>query len=133
MSAPTNRTAYKPYYERLDQALETKNGIRIRCDDEGEAKQLQIRLHTARKYDRDLNRLSRDPSDPAFGTSDYDPLVVSVKEGVDCWWVYINNPIALAYVEEIPDEPDESSRVHSNEVAEQPTVRVSNLRRPVRP
>ena len=102
MPTPTNRGAYGPYYEVLDRALESRNGIRVEFDSQGEAYQYRIRLHSARKQDSKLNRDARDRDDPYYGRSDYDSLIVCIREGDGKWWVYIEHTATLNNIEEIP-------------------------------
>jgi hypothetical protein len=101
MTTPTSRAAYEPYYEVLDRALESGAGIRIECADQGAAYQFRIRLHSARQIDRELNRESRQPTDPNYGISDYDKLVVRVRADGDKWWVYIQPTAISNHIEEL--------------------------------
>jgi len=89
MPVPTNRGTYGPYYEVLDRALDSQSGIRIECADKGSAFQYRVRIHAARTLDRELNKSSREPDDPSFGRSDYDNLIVRVRNNSGRWWVYI--------------------------------------------
>lgn len=101
MTTPTARSAYKVYYDILDRAIDSEAGIRIGFADQGEANQYRVRLHTARSLDRELNRITREPSDPDFGVSDYDNLVVRVRREDGKWWVYIKQNLPPAQVEEL--------------------------------
>lgn len=104
MTTPTSRAAYEPYYEVLDRALDSKAGIRIECETQGDAFQFRIRCHAARQIDRELNRESREPGDPNYSASDYDKLVVRVRQDRDKWWVYINHTTISNRIEELSGE-----------------------------
>jgi len=105
MVTPTSRIAYRPYYEILDRALDSKVGIRVPkegFEERGDAMQLRVRLHKARTYDRQLNRESRDPVDPFFGISDYDGLIVLVRLEAGRWYVHVkHNSLGGHEVEEL--------------------------------
>lgn len=104
MTTPTSRGAYGPYFDALDKALEEKTGIRIKCQTQGDANQYRVRLHTARTLDRQLNRESREISDPYYGTSDYDKLIVRVRPNGDgTWWVYIQRNAIVGEIEVLPE------------------------------
>ena len=101
MTTPTSRAAYKAEYDLLDKALESTTGVRIEFESQGDARHLQVRLHKARSYDRDLNRESRSPDDPLYGVSDFDCLTVRIREDEGKWWVYIERYATGFRVEEI--------------------------------
>jgi hypothetical protein len=102
MPLPNNRGAFKPFYDVLDRALESSQGIRIECTTIGDAYQYRNRLNWARKLDQELNRESRKPGDPKYGASDYDQLIVTVKVEEEKCWVYVKHNRIDNYIEEIP-------------------------------
>jgi hypothetical protein len=102
--APNNsRAAYKTYYDLLDRALDSSNGIRFSVLDEGEGHQFQVMLNKARANDRELNRVSRSSDDPQYGISDYDILVTLLRCEEDGWWVYVRKRV-IGRVEELPND-----------------------------
>jgi len=101
MNAPITRSAYKAYYDVLDQAMDSPNGIRVRVGSRGDAMHFRVRLHKARQLDRDLNCLSRAPDDPEYGISDYDALIVLVRHEDGEWWVHIKRNIIEHEIEEL--------------------------------
>lgn len=121
MSAPTNRAAYGSYFDLLDRALDTEAGIRIECSSQGEAYQYRVKLHSARKIDRKLNRESRSPDDPFFGTSDYDKLIVRTQTIDGRWWIYIE-PVAIPNnIEELPVCKSDATATSSTIGPKEPT------------
>ncbi len=104
MPTPSSRSAYKVYYDVLDRALDSSAGIRIEVPSKGEAYQYRVRLHTARSLDRRLNRQSRRSDDPQYGMSDYDNLVVRVRDEAGKWWVYVEHSKVPSTIEELAAE-----------------------------
>jgi hypothetical protein len=102
MTTPTKRSAYLPYYEVLDRALDSTTGLRIECNEMGEAYQYRVRLNRARTLDQNLNRMSRPPDDPKYGISDYDNLIFQIREEDGKWWVYVRHNRIDNHIEEIP-------------------------------
>lgn len=92
MTAPTTRLSYGDSYDALDRAKDDPKGIRIRFKDYAEASTFRSRLHYARQVDRRDNLQIYDESDPLFGRSVYDTLVVRIREDTEgAWWVYIEH------------------------------------------
>lgn len=92
MTAPTTRLSYGDAYDALDRAKDDAKGIRLRFDDYSAAATFRSRVHYARAVDRRDNAQIYDESDPLFGRSAYDPLVVRIKQDSEgLWWVYIEH------------------------------------------
>lgn len=90
MSAPTTRMAYTDCYDIYDQALEHPHGIRMRLVDYDKANHLRMRLHQARKIDREDNARQYEPGQPLYGSSVYDALQIRIRTDTDnCTWLYI--------------------------------------------
>lgn len=133
MPTPISKAAYKVYYDVLDRALDSPNGIRIEVGDKGAAFQYRVRLHAARAHDRELNRESREPHDPEYGISDYDNLVVRLRSEGDKWWVYVEHDTLPKNIEELNnEEADSEPHLHSDPLASGP-VPVHNLRGDMQP
>ena len=126
MTTPTSRAAYKVYYDALDRAIDSPAGIRVGANNEGEAYQYRVRLHSARSLDRELNRQGREPSDPQYGISDYDNLIVRVREEEGEWWVYIERAAVPGVIEELGNGKDKPY-THSPDEAKR-NVPLHNLR-----
>jgi hypothetical protein len=80
----TITTEYPDCLAIFAKAEENRFGIRIKCVDYGTAMQLRTRMHRARAKARDESHFT-----------DYDHLIVRVKEDDDSWWVYVEKLDAL--------------------------------------
>lgn len=90
MSASTSHASYEDCFQTFDEAMAQANGIRIEVPSESEGMQLFTRLHFSRQMDRDNNKRIYALTDPMYGVSAYDPLIVRKPRFVDeKWWVYI--------------------------------------------
>lgn len=128
MPTPTSRTAYRVYYEVLDRALDSPAGIRVEVSSSGEAYQYRVKLNSARSLDRELNREGRESSDPNYGISDYDHLIVRIRPADGKWWVYIEPSAVPSNIEELSNES------HPHGADETPReVHVRDLRGGVQP
>ena len=92
MTAPTTRLSYGAEFDAFERARDDAKGIRLRCDDHSAAQTLRSRLHNARKVDRVDNTHICEPTDPLYGRSVYDPLIVRIRQDTEgCYWVYIEH------------------------------------------
>lgn len=92
MTAPTTRLSYGDAYEALDLAKDDAKGIRLKQKDYAAACTFRSRIHYARQIDRRDNLEIYEPSDPLYGRSVYDTLVVRIKQDTEeAWWVYIEH------------------------------------------
>lgn len=90
MSLPTSHLAYADCFEVLDAALEDTYGVRFPVDDQDKATHLRMRIHMARKIDRERNaELYPDPGHPLHGRSQYDKIVVRIKEDGNRLYIYL--------------------------------------------
>ncbi len=93
MPLNTSRLAYEDCYELLNRAMAAPNGIRAACgvgdDGIGVAYYLRTRLHYARTLARRESMQIYEETDPEYGISPYDHLVIKIKDGDGQWWVYI--------------------------------------------
>lgn len=100
MPIPNTRSSYPDCFDLLQQALDAPHGIRKmmgRADDyvaAGAARQLRLRIHKARLLERRANMEIFPETDPRYGSSDYDGLVVRIKQVDYKIWVYIE-PLAV--------------------------------------
>ena len=89
-------------YELLDRALESEDGIRVATEKQSEARELQTRLCKARLVSRQRSTQIYDRSDPAYGISQYDVLVVRMPKQMDGkWWVRIEPRRAPILIEDL--------------------------------
>lgn len=95
MTASTQLEAYPDCIELFDAALASAKGVDYALDSYKQAFELMQRMHKARALDRDKWRELREPSDPLFGVSPYDVLVVRLPRAENNkWWLRIE-PRAL--------------------------------------
>jgi hypothetical protein len=101
----TSRWAYLDCYDIYDRALDTPRGVRVGFDTEGHAKHFRVRLHTARKLEREQNMRIHPADHPEYGVSEYDKLSTQLVQASGKWWIYIqlNKP---GLVEDIPEEEE---------------------------
>lgn len=87
MSLPKSRVAFTDCYEVLDQTLAEAKGIRIRFRTHDAAIHFRMRLHQARKLDRDANAETYEKGHSMHGTSAYDQIVARdpVPENGGAW------------------------------------------------
>ena len=107
MPSSTNLGAYTDCIEVFDRALSSPEGIRIPFPDNGSGRQMMLRLQQARQLVREKSKeIYSDPSDPSWGTSPYDHLIVRVPRQIEGkWWVYIQPRLAsLGQIEELGEE-----------------------------
>lgn len=105
MSLPTNRFAFLDCYDIFDKAIETANGVRVPVKDHDSALHLRMRLHQARKINRQDNLAQYEPGHPMYGCSAYDPLVIRIKNINERFYIYLEpNSIDLSIIEEL-EEP----------------------------
>lgn len=79
MVTSTSRLSFTDCYDILDRALESERGVRITCEDEGQARHLRTRLHSARQIHRRDNAETYPLGDPRHGSSEYDVLTVKLR------------------------------------------------------
>jgi hypothetical protein len=99
MPTSTSRLAYEDCYEILNMAVEDEAGARVRVPDRRDAVTLRVRLHTARRIDREENRLTYDKDHPLHGKSVYDKLVVRIKDLEEAIYLYIEKIHLNTHVE----------------------------------
>jgi hypothetical protein len=95
--------AHEDCFEVLDRALESDTGVRAMMDDKGAAIHYRMRLHYARKLDRERSTEAHPTDHPDYGKSVYDNLVVSVREENNTWWIYITTRKAPLVIEDLDD------------------------------
>ncbi len=91
MPTSTSRISYEDCFSHFANAAADPHGVRIHFDKYGDAKQLQTRMNTARKLDREQNAEDYDRDHPLFGRSEYDEFVVRLvgDRSSDEVWVYV--------------------------------------------
>jgi hypothetical protein len=107
MSLPNSLLSYTQELDAYDAALRGQYGVRIWRGTESSARMFRFRLHHARTLQREKNREIHQKGDPLYGSCEYDPLTVVLRDDTEGeWWVYIlKRPDISKYVEEITDSP----------------------------
>lgn len=105
MSVPTSPRAYDDCYELLDKALESPNGIRVRRSSWDVCNHYRMRLHQARKIDRQKNAMTYEPDHAMHNASQYDSIAVRIREAGGMWYLYIEPNPSLLDAVEILDGP----------------------------
>ena len=80
MVASSSRFAYIDCFDLMDKAIADQKGIKIKFSGKEEAMHFRIRLHTARRIDREENMEIYQPGHAMYGKSSYDPLTMRVKK-----------------------------------------------------
>lgn len=111
MTLSESRRAYRDCEDAFEQALEKPKGIRLWFegpDGRGKARHFRLRMNNLRKIERNANRRTYKPDDPAYGTTPWDTLVIRDRAPSEAdadgggWWLYIEPNTAIpAEVEEI--------------------------------
>jgi len=89
MPTSSSRLAYEDCFEILDMAIDDDAGARIKVADKRDAISLRVRLHTARRIDREQNMLTYQEDHPLHGKSAYDRLVIRIKELEEAYYLYL--------------------------------------------
>jgi len=90
MSLPETISAYPDCKELYERANEDPIGVRARMESEAAAKLFQMRMHQYRSLERRQSKRLYDRDDIRHGKSEFDPLVVKVREDTEGhWWVYV--------------------------------------------
>lgn len=105
MSLPNRLAAYEDCLDIFQRAIDSPRGSRTAFGTSSEGFVFQSRMHQARKLQRELNQRVFDRSDPQWGSSEYDKLIVRapVQSDDGLWWVYIepygSNIVAIEDIE----------------------------------
>lgn len=131
MPISNSRLAYGDCYDAMNAALEDERGVRIKVKDVNDAHFLRMRMNQARVIDRDLNARTYEKGDPMYGLSEYDKLMIRIKEikGRD------GNTIVYLYLEQVASfvpEVENLSDVQDEVVAapEAPESKMEPLSKP---
>jgi len=122
VSLSTSRLAYTDCFEALDRALEDEKGVRVKATDEGQANHLRMRMHQARKIDRQDNCAIYEEGAPLYARSVYDPLTLKIRLVKGEYYIYIIRNTLPAEVESLTDIKDEVEALPSPEPQPQITT-----------
>lgn len=87
MTAPTSLLAYSDCLSVMEQALEYKQGVRVKCADEGQARNFRMRVHKARAIDREENTKIYAEGHRLYGRSIYDQLFLRISNEDGVIWL----------------------------------------------
>lgn len=110
MTIANSPRAYDDCYDLLDKALETTKGLRRKMPNSDAATFLRMRLHNARKIDREKNaKTYPEPDDPMHMASVYDRVVIRIKRDSEGGvWIYLEfNPSLIEAAESLDDLKEE--------------------------
>lgn len=105
MSVSNSRLSYLDAYEILDRALDRTVGVRVRQPDLNAATYLRMRLHQARKIDRQDNKSIFEPDHIMHGRSQYDVLIVTIEAEPEGVFLYVTKIESKAAMIEDLGEP----------------------------
>jgi hypothetical protein len=116
MVISTSRLAYGDCFDLMDQAIESKKGTRVLCNDRDSAIFLRMRIHNARKIDRNDNLKEYPEESPLYGRSIYDELMATIRDDTDGQsWLYLEKINTRTFhVEEIEDNGNDQSAASDN-------------------
>lgn len=82
MPTSTSRLSFTDCFELFDQALADPFGLAVGFEYEGDARQLRLRMNSARVLDREENAatFADQPEHPLFGRSQYDELELKLRK-----------------------------------------------------
>lgn len=107
MTASASIKAYDDCFKLLEQAQEDEQGVRVEMRNGEEANFYRMRIHYARKLDRDKNRVVyEDPQHPMHGASAHDNLVCRIRTIEEKVYLYIEkNETVPGQVEALSEVP----------------------------
>src|SRR6266576_3824526 len=110
-----SRLIHQDCFDLMDQAIANVKGTRIKFPDHGAAWHFRLRLHKARRIDREDNTRTFERDHPMYGRSIYDPLVVKIRVIDGDTWLYLEKLSVEHFVVESLDVDDETASGDSGE------------------
>lgn len=89
MSLSNSHLSYADCYDVMDAALEQPRGVRVSAESLDRARFFNMRMNQARSIDRKRNLETYNEGDPLYGASQYDKLLVRIREEDDKVWLYV--------------------------------------------
>src|SRR5215510_14686430 len=109
MAVSTSRLAYSDCFELLERAINDPKGIRVKFASYDDAFNFRLRLHQARKIDRQDNLDAYAEGHHMHGHSIYDPLSCKIRPFSKGAWLLIERVDARVFeVESLSKEPIET-------------------------
>lgn len=117
MVASSSRFAYADCYDLMDKAIADQKGIQIKFAIKEEAMHFRIRLHTARRIDREENMQIYPESHAMYGKSAYDPLTMRVrKDSNGSAWLRLERTDTRQFQVESLSEPEVEPELKFNQI-----------------
>lgn len=91
MSLSGSKFAYEDCFDILNTALERTQGCRLAQPSESACNMLRMRIHQARKLERDDNAKTFERGHPMHGRSVFDKLIVRIRNEDEVWYVYVEH------------------------------------------
>ena len=90
MSLPTQIAAYGDCIDLYERAKVDPVGIRAFVGKRTDAERLRYRMQMARRLVRDESKRMYDRTDPGWNKSEFDDLILLLRQDVDGdWWIYV--------------------------------------------
>lgn len=110
MSLSNSLLSYSDCLDFFERVIDDPKGGRVYIGDHAAAHHFRMRCNQARKLHRQQNRMIKQPGDPLYGTSEYDPLCFQIKlDSEGGYWVYAVqmkiNASQIELLSEIDDDP----------------------------
>lgn len=117
MALSSSLLAYQDCLDFMERAMDEERGARMYFRAESEAEHWRMRCNYARKLHRDQNKQVYEPGDKMYGMSEYDPLMFTIRQSPDGYWVYAKKmELDTTRVEPIPDE-DYITEIHPEDIS----------------
>lgn len=99
MSLSSSTLAYTDCFRVFEQALADPNGVRVLLPNMNAATFLRMRLHKARQLDRDNNLkvYTENRDHPLYGKSQFDGLVIKIRQEGEGTYLYLEPVDTLEY------------------------------------
>jgi len=89
MSLPTSLQSYQDCLDFFERVVDDPKGGRVFLGAYADAHYFRLRCNKARVLHREENKKVHEPNMPLWGSSEYDPLQLKLREDTDgAWWVY---------------------------------------------
>lgn len=90
MSLPNTIASYEDCFSLFARAANKPKGSRALIGNFGDAKHFQMRMHQARKLQREETCRMYETTAPQYNKSEFDSLMVTLRiDGDGLWWVYV--------------------------------------------
>lgn len=91
MSLPNTPLSYLDCFEVFDRALKDAEGVMVRMKSKDAATHFRMRMHQARRVDRQRNCQTYEMEHPLFNSSAYDPLYITIEDREDVYYLFIRH------------------------------------------